>query len=69
MLHKISLILAKKLVQILGEEKEDIYIYGLELIISIFLSISSILFFQVLYPRRHQDYFFDYIYSITPVYR
>ena len=55
MLHKISLILAKKLVQILGEEKEDIYIYGLELIISIFLSISSILFFQVLYPRRHQD--------------
>lgn len=43
MLHNISKKLAKKLADYLEDEKEDIYIYGLELIISTVVGLVSIL--------------------------
>lgn len=44
MLHKISVKLAKKLSNDLSEEKETVYIYGVEIILSTMLGINSILF-------------------------
>ena len=46
MLNKVSTLLAKKLAENLGEEKEEIYIYGFELIISTFLGLASIMLFS-----------------------
>ena len=43
MLYKMSVKLAKKLVEHSEDKKEDIYIYGLELIISTIIGLSSIL--------------------------
>lgn len=43
MLHKLSTKIAQKLITYSGEEKEAIYIYGLELIISTTIGLSSIL--------------------------
>ena len=42
MLHKISKAMAKKLAMSSEPEKEEIYVYGLELIITTFLGLASI---------------------------
>lgn len=48
MLYKVSAKLAKKLVEHSEDEKEDVYIYGLELIISTVVELASILLISYL---------------------
>lgn len=48
MLNKVACRLAKKIAEYSDEDKEEIYIYGLELIISTFVGLSSILFLSCL---------------------
>lgn len=48
MLNKVACRLAKKITEYSDEDKEEIYIYGLELIISTFLGLSSILLISCL---------------------
>lgn len=48
MLYKVSAKLAKKLVEHSEDEKEDVYLYGLELIISTVVGLTSILLISYL---------------------
>ena len=48
MLNKVACKLAKKIVECSDTDKEEIYIYGLELIISTFFGLSSILLISCL---------------------
>lgn len=62
MLNKVSCILAKKLAKYSEPEKEDIYIYGLELIISTVMGLISILFISVVLSNIKLGILFIFIF-------